>query len=244
MAELGYLRGDGIELVICKQSTISYPIHNHVSVYTLGFILEGVIELETDRGSTIYREDGAFVILPYAPHCIHAQSCYTLLSLCINTALVPDLGLERNISSVVDFLHHSLNRPMIEEKILKALSGLILLSRMIPVQKETAISKLKAQLETYPEIRYSLDDMADTAFMSKYHLIRTFKHETGLTPHQFQLQNRIRKAQRLLEEPATIAEVALAAGFCDQSHFIRHFEKIVGLTPTDYRLACRTALPC
>ena len=103
---------------------------------------------------------------------------------------------------------------------------------MIPVQKETAINKLKAQLETYPEIKYSLDNMANTA-----------KHEIGLTPHQFQLQNRIRKAQRLLENSATIAEVALATGFCDQSHFIRHFEKIVGLTPTDYRLACKAALP-
>ena len=67
-------------------------------------------------------------------------------------------------------------------KILKALSGLIPISRMIPVQKETAINKLKAQLETYPEIKYSLDNMANTA-----------KHEIGLTPHQFQLQNRIRK---------------------------------------------------
>ncbi len=243
MAKLGYLRGNGIELVICKQSTISYPLHNHVSVYTLGFVLEGAIELVTDRGSNIYRENETFVILPYTPHCVNAQSCYTLLSLCINAELVPALELEGNISSVVEFLHNSINQPTVEEKILKALSGLILISRMIPVQKETAISKLKAQLETYPEIKCSLDDMADTAFISKYNLIRTFKHEIGLTPHQFQLQNRIRKAQRLLENSATIAEVALATGFCDQSHFIRHFEKIVGLTPTDYRLACKAALP-
>lgn len=64
--------------------------------------------------------------------------------------------------------------------------------------------------------------MADATFMSKYNLIRIFKHEVGLTPHQFLLQNRIRKAQRLLETSATITEVALATGFCDQSHFIRH----------------------
>ena len=73
MAKLGYLRGNGIELVICKQSTISYPLHNHVSVYTLGFVLEGAIELVTDRGRNIYRENGTFVILPYTPHCVNAR---------------------------------------------------------------------------------------------------------------------------------------------------------------------------
>ena len=46
MPELGYLCGNGIELVTCKQSTISYPLHNHVSVFTIGFIMEGVITYE------------------------------------------------------------------------------------------------------------------------------------------------------------------------------------------------------
>ena len=77
--------------------------------------------------------------------------------------------------------------------------------------------------------------MAEAAFMSKYHLIRSFRRETGLTPHQFQLQNRVRKGQRLLAGPATVAEAAAAAGFCDQSHFDRQFKRLVGLTPADYR---------
>ena len=128
--------------------------------------------------------------------------------------------------------------PTVEAKIMQALHSLIFIGQMMPTQKETVINSLKIRLEMYPERRYSIDDMAEAAFISKYNLIRTFKHEVGLTPHQFQIQNRIRKAQRLLGEASTIAEVALATGFCDQSHFIRHFEKIVGLTPTDYRQAC------
>ena len=106
-------------LVIYKQSTISYPSHNHVSVYMLGFVLEAAIKSITDTGSNIYRENGKFVILPYTPHCVNAQSCYTLLSLCINAELVPALELEGNPSSVVDFLHNSINQPTVEEKSLK-----------------------------------------------------------------------------------------------------------------------------
>ena len=73
------------------------------------------------------------------------------------------------------------------------------------------LAKLRARLEAWPELPWKLEDMAEAAFMSKYHLIRSFRRETGLTPHQFQLQNRVRKGQRLLAGPATVAEAAAAA---------------------------------
>ena len=65
----------------------------------------------------------------------------------------------------------------------------------------------------------------------------------GLTPHQFQMQNRVRKAQRLLRDSAPTAEAALAAGFCDQSHLSRYFKQIVGLTPGQYRRCWNTEVP-
>lgn len=243
MARLGYLRRDGMELIVCKQSGISYPLHNHVSVFTLGFLLGGAVELVTDKGRGIYQEGDAFVILPYTPHCVNAKPRYTLLSLCINTEWLIASENEKRKAEIAAFLHDAINRPAVEETIGQALNGLAAVARMLPMQKETALSRLKTQLERYPERRFPIEDMARRAFISKYHLIRTFKDEVGLTPHQFQIQNRVRKAQRLLEGPATITETALAAGFCDQSHFIRQFEKIVGLTPTDYRRACALPLP-
>lgn len=243
MAEFGYLHGNGIELVICKNSEISYPLHSHVSVFTLGFILDGAVELITDKGMDIYGKNDIFMVFPYTPHCLNAVSCYTLLSLCIRTEMVYNPSPEKVKSDTADFLHTVINQPEMEGKMLQALSSLSFTSRMVPAQKETAFSSLKMQLEMYPECKYSIDDMAKSVVTSKYHFIRSFKQESGLTPHQFQIQNRIRKAQRMLKESSTITEVALATGFCDQSHFIRHFEKIVGLTPTDYRAACKVKTP-
>jgi len=243
MAKLGYLRKNGVELIICKQSTISYPLHNHVSVFTLGFVLDGTIELITDKGTNLYRENDVFIIFPYTPHCINAKSCYTLLSLCVSSDMIADLESEQSKSDITSFLRDAINQPMIETKIIQTLGSLPFIFQAMPAQKETALSNLKLRLELYPERKYSVDDMAEAVFTSKYNLIRTFKHEVGLTPHQFQIQNRIRKAQRLLEKSATITEVALATGFCDQSHFIRNFEKIVGVTPTGYRRACEVRTP-
>lgn len=243
MAKLRYLHGDGMELIVCKHSAISYPLHNHISVFALGFVLDGEIELSTDKGTGLYRENGAFVIPPYTPHCLNARSCYTLLSLCVRKELVTGTELEQAIPGIAAFLRKGINRPALEARIIQTLCGLNLVWQTLPTQKETVISRLKTRLETYPECKYSIADMAEYAFVSKYHLIRAFKQEVGLTPHQFQIQNRIRKAQRLLKESVSIAEVASATGFCDQSHFIRHFEKIVGLTPTDYKLSCEVVTP-
>ncbi|MCX4352931.1 MAG: AraC family transcriptional regulator [Lachnospiraceae bacterium] len=94
-------------------------------------------------------------------------------------------------------------------------------------------------MELYPENKFSIEEMAKNAFISKYHFIRTFKAETGLTPHQFQLQNRIRKVKRLMHESKTMTEVALTTGFCDQSHFIKQFEKQVGMSLLTYQLSSK-----
>lgn len=110
-----------------------------------------------------------------------------------------------------------------------------------PRKADPPVEALRRRLEQRPEQKLSLDEMARAACLSKYHLIRVFRRQTGLTPHQFQLQNRVRRAQRLLAagpDALPAAEAALAAGFCDQSHLVRCFERLVGLSPRAYRAAC------
>lgn len=236
MAQFGYFRTDGMEMILCKGSEISYPRHNHVSVLVLGLVLEGAVELVTDGEKRLCGEGAAFAILPYTPHGINARTRYTMLTLCagVNGPAVPD----RIAAAAAAFLHEAAGRPELEEEIRRALSAAQPAGRTVSAPEGPAIGRLRAQLETHPEYRRSIDDMARTALMSRYELIRSFKRQVGLTPHQFQIQNRVRKAQRLLEGTSTMTQAALAAGFCDQSHFIRHFKRLVGLTPTEYQLAC------
>lgn len=54
---------------------------------------------------------------------------------------------------------------------------------------------------------------------------------------EFQIQCKVRKAQKLLEKEKRVCEVTYDAGFCDQSHLDRCFQKIVGLTPKEYKEA-------
>ena len=72
--------------------------------------------------------------------------------------------------------------------------------------------------------------------MSSWHFIRSFKTITGISPHQYVLQQRIKKAQYLLQQnQISISEIAATVGFCDQSHFTKYFKRIVGITPRQYR---------
>ena len=77
----------------------------------------------------------------------------------------------------------------------------------------------------------SLDQLTETAGLSKFHLIRLFRDEVGLAPHAFQLQLRISRARELLASGTSVVEVAAACGFADQAHFSRCFKRAVGYTP-------------
>lgn len=101
--------------------------------------------------------------------------------------------------------------------------------------REDYTKKLKQLILDAPENVLLIEDMAQIIGVSPYYMIRKFKDACGLTPHQFQIQCRVRKAQRLLQEGKSVTEVAYATGFCDQSHFDRCFHKIVGLTPSEYK---------
>ena len=108
----------------------------------------------------------------------------------------------------------------------------------IPEAKEAggpALLELRDSILDSPENMYLIEEMAQDSNISPYHLIRTFKKAFGLTPHQFQIQCKVRKAQKLLEEETSICDVSYSAGFCDQSHLDRCFQKIVGLTPKEYK---------
>ena len=106
--------------------------------------------------------------------------------------------------------------------------------------EDDGLSQLQDKILENPENVYLIDEMAGDAKISPFHMIRKFRKAFGLTPHQFQIQSKVRKAQKLLVEGMAVSDVVYEAGFCDQSHFIRCFQKVVGMTPLQYLDSIRT----
>jgi AraC family transcriptional regulator len=74
--------------------------------------------------------------------------------------------------------------------------------------------------------------------MSKYHFLRVFRRLTGVTPHQYLISARMRRAALgLASSRHPVLDVALDAGFGDLSTFNKRFRATFGVTPTQYRAA-------
>jgi AraC family transcriptional regulator len=86
----------------------------------------------------------------------------------------------------------------------------------------------------------TLNDIASTVGVHPVTLAREFRHYYESTVGQMVRRERIGFACRELLKPGTsVAEIAVASGFYDQSHFARTFKKLTGITPAQYRLNCR-----
>lgn len=84
-----------------------------------------------------------------------------------------------------------------------------------------------------------LDELAAAVGVSKFHLLRTFKAATGLTPWRYQVQLRLASARDLLRDGVPASQVAVVCGFFDQSHFTRLFRASFGITPAAFQAAYR-----
>lgn len=91
-------------------------------------------------------------------------------------------------------------------------------------------------IDSFLDRNLSLEALANVAGISKYHFISSFKQSMGMTPHQYVIQQRIKRAKELLRDRTlTISEISLACGLTNQSHFTRLFRKHTGVTPRTYR---------
>jgi AraC-like DNA-binding protein len=82
----------------------------------------------------------------------------------------------------------------------------------------------------------SLEALAEMAGLSTHHFARAFKQTVGLPPHGYVLQRRIEHAQQMLRNTdLPMSEIALSAGFSDQSHLARHFRRLTGMSPSVVR---------
>lgn len=91
--------------------------------------------------------------------------------------------------------------------------------------------------EHFPE-DITVAQLAGLAGLSQFHFIRTFKRETGFTPHEYILHVRISTAKYLLKNTRLpIKSICFDTGFSSESVFCSAFKKQLGMTPGEYRFS-------
>lgn len=79
----------------------------------------------------------------------------------------------------------------------------------------------------------SVDALASRHYISKYHLMRKFKEETGYTLHNYVINKRLLLARTLISEGTPILKAAHESGFAEYSTFARDYRKQFGKAPSE-----------
>jgi len=249
----------GVDTLFIRKSSRLMTWHHET--YSFGSVLRekgevqyrGKIELWVP-GMTAIQEPGEFhrVTRSYGPH----TSQVIFVAPAYMERCIRELGLVRpphikiyrtDRADTFSGLKHLFtclrgNESLLEKESVLAAFALQTLSRYAETQvippghrrEHAAVRKVKDIIsERYADV-LSLDQLALSVGLTKFHLIRSFSHYVGIPPHAYQVQVRISRARELLEQGCPPAVAAQATGFADQSHLNRHFKRRIGLTPTAY----------
>jgi AraC family transcriptional regulator len=95
-------------------------------------------------------------------------------------------------------------------------------------------------LDAHAAERVDLASAASATGLSPFHFLRIFADVLGVTPHQYLVRARLRRAARLLaDDSRSITDVAFDVGFGDLSNFVRTFHRAAGVSPRSFRRAAR-----
>jgi AraC-like DNA-binding protein len=103
-----------------------------------------------------------------------------------------------------------------------------------------ALRRVREYIDAHLGEKVSIDMLAGVAGLSPFYFARAFKKSEGVTPHDYLIRRRVERTMELLAgTDLALSEIAIAAGFSDQSHCARRFREHVGVCPHDYRWSTR-----
>lgn len=102
--------------------------------------------------------------------------------------------------------------------------------------EEEWITSIKMYIDQHYMKEITLQQLAQVSHSSPYHLQRTFKRRTGMSPSMYVQRIRLLHAKELLDATSLkIADIGQLVGIQNTAYFCTLFKEKVGLTPDQYR---------
>lgn len=257
-----YLDSDlNIEAYRFKGIMQKFPAHFH-EYYVIGFIEEGQRYLVCKGEEYIINPGDLLLFNPYDTHSCEQIDGKTLDYRCINVKpevmrkVMLEINGDENLPCFKQsVLYHSklvsnlrelhLKISQDESEFKKEELFLYLLEELIQTHSDLTILPLASETSheiktvcNYLEENYTktitLNDLSALTRWSKYHLLRSFTKQKGISPYSYLETIRVNHAKKLLEQGIKPIEVTSLTGFSDQSHLTKFFKRLVGLTPKQY----------
>jgi AraC-like DNA-binding protein len=253
----------GVELYTARLVEHAFSAHVHEG-YSIGVIASGV-ERFRYRGATHLADPATLVLLnPDEPHtgeaAIEGGWRYHLVYLqpAAMAALAgPDIWFPRPTvkdATAAQALASAFTRMWQAREPIAAQSALTEAVTAIArrhgrhARPERALAAARFEpvvdyIEAHLEQPIDLARLAAVAGMSMHHFARAFAAQFHLSPHRYVQARRVLRAKQLLCGAARPTDVALEAGFTDQSHLTRWFRQAYGVTPAQYQAQIGTRPP-
>ncbi len=236
----------GVDLLRATFVTHRYARHTH-ETYTLALIEDGVEEFRYG-GSLLRAGRGAVALLN--PEMVHTGQAgvpegWSYRVLYPAVSVVRKVSAELTGSAGTPFFPDTVVDDPRSARLVRAAhlaaehgdplaSGGLLHAALAGLLREHSRAGRRSRPR---EARPTLDELAVVTGVGPFALMRAFRAETGLPPHAYLNQLRVRQARQLLDRGVPPAQAAAEAGFADQAHLTRHFKRVVGVPPGAYQRA-------
>jgi AraC-like DNA-binding protein len=106
----------------------------------------------------------------------------------------------------------------------------------VPSAVDRALDEIVRLLQHDPRQRWTVDELAERAHLSRAQFVRRFQARVGLAPTRFAIQMRLERARTLIEETdMPLSAIATALGYSDLFFFCRQFKQYLGYAPGTIR---------
>lgn len=231
--------------------TTEYGLHSH-DCYEIIINTEGEGSAEIGGKTYPFFPGAVHVIPPNMPHFKAAPGGFRDLYIRMDSLSKKNELLRDPLILADDACHTltNLTTSLLSRYLLQKEDDLVastLFSAILQIIEEstsvTPVSPVISQViqsitASYSDPEFQVTEVLTATGYSKDHLRRCFQQATGMTPHEYLTDIRIRYAKRLLSQKLPVGEAALLSGYYDPDYFCRLFRAKTGATPTAYQKSC------
>jgi AraC family transcriptional regulator len=219
------------------------PPHAHHAIQIV-IAMDGRVAIAGE--DDVWREGAGLVVRPDAVHSFDCQGASAAMffvdpestegawlnsSLSQDITMVPEAPLVEPASALRTFIERPLEALELATLIRHCVQALS--PGAPPARKiDARVSKVLHQIQGADELRFSLEDAADLAFLSPSRFAHLFTAQMGLPFRKYVLWRKLTRAMVAIGTGRTIADSAHAADFADAAHLTRTFYQMVGMAPS------------
>lgn len=219
-----------------------FPYHSHNS-YMVGAVLDGCAEFCIDKHFSVLNKNDVYVVPSNTGMSMKPRNDFSYVTICFKNNLADILNKYEAkkyyysnwgyilLKMANDFRVKLIDEIAFTDTLIKLLDLNVLNTSLQP--KNPTITKAVQYINDNCAEKFNLERLAAEVFLSKYYLVRLFRREMGITPHQYYQQCKVRELRKMA--PCfSQKNIAYDLNFSTQSHMDSVFKKYMGITMKNY----------